>query len=166
MQPAAALDPALSRTLAWALTRGTPHPYDMGARGPRSHLRARPSFAHLRRIDSETRSPDDEVMDELGAVARMGTARLRALVIPPRRCRACGVELEDRPGRGRPRVWCDAHRTAIGRRPPDRVCAGCGVSLDGRRRQAIVCGERCASRAKCERARRRAVTPDMARGRP
>jgi hypothetical protein len=45
MQPAAALDPALSRTLAWALTRGTPHPYDMGARGPRSVLHARPSFA-------------------------------------------------------------------------------------------------------------------------
>ena len=86
------------------------------------------------------------VMDDLEAVARMGTAQLRALVIPPRHCRACGVELEDRPGRGRQPVWCEAHRTAIGRRPAGRVCPGCGVPLDGRRRQAIVCGERCRSR--------------------
>ena len=86
------------------------------------------------------------VMDELEAVARMGTAQLRALVIPPRQCRGCGVELAARPGRGRPLVWCEAHRTAIGRRPAGRVCGGCGVSLDGRRRQAMVCGERCRSR--------------------
>ena len=77
-------------------------------------------------------------MDDLEAVARMGTAQLRALVTPPRHCRPCGVELEDRPGPGRPLVWCEAHRTAIGRRPTGRVCAGCGVSLDGRRRQTIV----------------------------
>ena len=86
------------------------------------------------------------VMDELEAVARMGTAQLRALVTPPRRCRGCGVELEARPGRGRPLVWCEAHRTAIGRRPTGRVCPGCGVSLDGRRRQAVACCERCRSR--------------------
>ena len=43
-------------------------------------------------------------MDDLEAVARMGTARLRSLVTRPRHgCRGCGVELEDRPGRGRPR---------------------------------------------------------------
>jgi hypothetical protein len=92
------------------------------------------------------------VMDELEAVARMGMAQLWALVIPPRQCRHCGIELEARPGRGRPLVWCEAHRTAIGRRPVGRVCAGCGVSLDGRRRQAIVCGERCASRLRRARA--------------
>ena len=74
-------------------------------------------------------------MDDLEAMARMATAQLRALVTPPRHCRHCGVELKDRPGPGRPAVWCEAHRTAIGRRPRRRVCVGCGVSLDGRRRQ-------------------------------
>ncbi len=54
-------------------------------------------------------------MDDLEALARMATAHLRALVIPPRRCRHCGVDLEDRPGPGRPPVWCQAHRTAVGR---------------------------------------------------
>jgi hypothetical protein len=90
------------------------------------------------------------VMDDLEALARMGTARLRALLTSPRRCRACGVELEDRPGPGRPLVWCEAHRTAVGRRPVGRACAGCGNSLDGRRRQAIVCGARCRSRDRRE----------------
>ena len=86
-------------------------------------------------------------MDDLEAVARIGTAQLRAaLVIPRRFCRQCGVELEAGPGPGRPPVWCEAHRTAIVRRPTGRVCAGCGASLDGRRRQAVVCGERCRSR--------------------
>jgi len=44
--------------------------------------------------------------------------------------------------------WTSAWRTATSRRPAlsGRVCAGCGVSLDGRRRQAVVCGERCRSR--------------------
>jgi hypothetical protein len=89
------------------------------------------------------------VMDDLEAVARMGTAQLRAAVVIPRRsCRHCGVELEDRPGAGRPAAWCEAHRTAAGRRPVGRVCAGCGVSFDGRRRQAMVCGERCRSRVR------------------
>ena len=89
------------------------------------------------------------VMDDLEAVARMGTAQLRAaLVIPPRQFRHCGVELADRPGPGRPLVWCELHRTAVGRRPDGRVCAGCGVSLEGRRRQTIVCGERCRSRVR------------------
>jgi hypothetical protein len=99
-------------------------------------------------MDAETRSLDGMmvVMDGLEAVARMGTAELRVLVIPRRQCRACGVELDVRPGLGRPPVWCEAHSTAIGRRPAGRVCAGCGVSLDGRRRQAVVCGERCRSR--------------------
>ena len=92
-------------------------------------------------------------MDDLKTLARMGTARLRGLVIPPRRCRACGVEREDRSGRGRPPVWCEIHRTAIGRRPAGRVCADCGVSLDGRRRQAMVCGERCRSRFRREKNR-------------
>ena len=73
------------------------------------------------------------VIDDLEALARIGTAQLRALVIAPRQSRACGVELEARPGRGRPLVWCEAHRTAIGRRLVGRVCPGCGVSLDGRR---------------------------------
>jgi hypothetical protein len=86
------------------------------------------------------------VMDDLEALARMNTARLRALVVSPRHCRHCGIELEARPGPGRSLVWCEAHRTAIGRRPPDRVCPGSGASLDGRRRQAVVCGERCRSR--------------------
>lgn len=85
-------------------------------------------------------------MDDLEVWARMGTAQLRALVIPPRHCRHCGVELEARPGPGRPLIWRETHRTAIGRRPAGRVCAGCGASLDGRRRQAVVCGERCRSR--------------------
>jgi hypothetical protein len=92
-------------------------------------------------------------MDELVSVARMGTARLRALVIPPRQCRACGVELGDRPGRGRLLVWCEAHRTAIDRRPAGRVCAACGVSIDGRRPQAVVCSERCRSRIRRQRHR-------------
>ena len=87
------------------------------------------------------------VMDDLEAVARMATAQLRAaLVIPRRYCRARGVELEARRGPGRPLAWCEAHRTAIGRRPTGRVCDGCGVSLAGRRRQTVVCGERCRSR--------------------
>jgi hypothetical protein len=105
-------------------------------------------FRHFDRIDAETRSPEGMmvVMDDLEALARMGTARLRALVVPPRRCRGCGVELEDRAGRGRPLVWCEIHLTASGRRPTGCVCAGCGVSLDGRRRQTVVCGERCRSR--------------------
>ncbi len=135
---------------------GYPHVGDIGARGPRSHLHARPSFAHLRRIDAETRSPAGMmvVMDDLEALARMGTAQLRALVTPPRRCRHCGVELADRPGRGRPLVWCETHRTVTGRRLAGRVCAGCGASLDGRRRQAIVCDERC--RARSRRRMRRA----------
>jgi hypothetical protein len=34
-------------------------------------------------------------MDDLETVARMATAQLRALVGPTRRCRACGIELED-----------------------------------------------------------------------
>ena len=137
------------RALSPALTRGTHMLGTSMPAGPRSVLHARPSFAHLRRIDAETRSPDGMmvVMDELEAVARMGTAQLRALVIPPRRCRHCGVELADRPGRGRPLVWCEAHRTAVSRRPSGRVCLGCGVSLDGRRRQTIVCGERAARAA-------------------
>ena len=63
-----------------------------------------------------------------------------------RHCRARGVELEARRGPGRPLAWCEAHRTAIGRRPTGRVCDGCGVSLAGRRRQTVVCGERCRSR--------------------
>ena len=80
----------------------------------------------------------------LEAMAHVGTAQLgRLLVIPRRHCRHCGVELEDRPGPGRPPVWCEAHRTAIGRRPARHICAGCGVPLDGRRRQAVVCGSRC-----------------------
>jgi hypothetical protein len=42
----------------------------------------------------------DDVMDDLEAVARKGAAQLwAALVIPRRHCRACRVELEDRPGR-------------------------------------------------------------------
>ena len=93
---------------------GYPQGADMGARGPRSVLRTRPSFAESGRIDAETRSPDAMmiVMDDLEAVARMGTAQLRAaLVIPPRQCRHCGVELADRPGPGRPLVWC-ANSTA------------------------------------------------------
>jgi hypothetical protein len=71
----------------------------MGARGPRRTLRARPSFADLRRIDAETRSPDGMLtaMDDLEAVARMGTAQLRVMVIPRRHCRVCGVELEAAP---------------------------------------------------------------------
>jgi hypothetical protein len=93
------------------------------------------------------------LMDDLGAVARMGTARLRALVIPPRQCRGCGVELETRPGRGRLLVWCEAHRTAIGRRPVGRICPGCGIPLDGRRRQTVVCCERCRSRNRRQRQR-------------
>ncbi|MGD8487370.1 MAG: hypothetical protein PVH07_12105 [Chloroflexota bacterium] len=97
--------------------------------------------------------------DEL-TLARMATAQLRGLVTPPRHCRQCGVELEDRPGRGRPVVWCEAHRTAIGRRPAGRVCGGCGVSLDGRRRQTIVCGERYRSRL------RRRRTPPPTRSAP
>jgi hypothetical protein len=48
------------------------------------------------------------VMDDLEAVARMGTAQLRALLIPPHQCRECGIELEVGPGRGRPLVWCEA----------------------------------------------------------
>ena len=62
-------------------------------------------------------------MDDLEAVARMATAQLRAtLFIPCRSCRQCGVELAARPGAGRPSVWSEAHRTAIGRRPTGRVC--------------------------------------------
>ena len=87
-------------------------------------------------------------MDELEALARMGTAQLRALVVPRRHCRACGVELEALSGPGRPAVWCAAHRGAIGRRPTGGVCPGCGVSLDGRRRQTIVCGDRFRSRVR------------------
>ena len=52
------------------------------------------------------------VMDDLEAPARMGTAQLRALVAPRRQCRRCGVELEARPGRGRPLVWREGHRSA------------------------------------------------------
>ena len=132
MQPAAALDPALSRTLAWALTRGTPHPYDMDARRPRRTLRARPSFAILGRIDGETRSPGGMmiVMDDLEVMARMATAQLRALFTPPRHSRHSGIELEDRPGPGRSAVWCEAHRTASGRRLIGRLCAGYGRSLE------------------------------------
>ncbi len=80
----------------------------MGVGGPRSVRRTRPSFAESRRIDAETRSPDGMlvVMDDLEAMARMGTAQLQALVTPRRRCHGCGVELEARPGRGRPLVWC------------------------------------------------------------
>ena len=90
-------------------------------------------------------------MDDLEVVARMGTAQLRALVAPRRRCRECGVELEAHPGRGRPPEWCEIHRSAVGRsavgrRPAGRVCQGCGVLRDGRRPQTIVCGERCRSR--------------------
>jgi hypothetical protein len=88
-------------------------------------------------------------MDDLEALARMGMAQLRAaLVIPHRHCSACGVKLEARLGPGRPLVWCETHLTAIGRRPGGRVCAGCGVPLDGRRRQAMVCGERRRSRVR------------------
>lgn len=92
-------------------------------------------------------------MSDLEGAARVATARLRALVIPRRQCRQCGVELEARPGRGRPMVWCEAHGTATGRRPAGRVCEGCGDGLDGRRRQAMVCGSRCASRLRRARAR-------------
>lgn len=82
-------------------------------------------------------------------------ATLRSLVIPPRRCRACGAQLPDHVGPGRPRVWCDEHSTAVGRRPAGRVCLVCGACLDGRRRQTIVCRPRCASRLKRQRARAR-----------
>ena len=66
-------------------------------------------------------------------------------------CLHCGGRLPAMPGPGRPRAWCDAHHP---RRPAaaGRACAGCGASLDGRRRQTIVCGERCrpnASRSPC-----------------
>ena len=150
-EPAAAASPAVSR----APTRGTHRALTWAPGGPRRTLRARPSFAILGRIDTETRSPDGMmvVMDDLEAVARLATAQLRALVTPPRHCRHCGVELEDRPSPGRPLVWCEAHRTAIGRRPSGRVCPGCGVSLDGRRRQTIACSERCRSRLRRRRIR-------------
>jgi hypothetical protein len=66
-------------------------------------------------------------------------------LVGPDRCKGCGVELPPMPGPGRPRVWCDEHhpRRQV---PQGRFCPGCGVSLDGRRRQAIVCGERYRSR--------------------
>ena len=52
---------------------GYPQGADVGARGPRRTLRARPSFADLGRIDAETRSRDGMMvgMDDLEAVARM-----------------------------------------------------------------------------------------------
>ena len=101
---------------------------------------------------------------KLGHVSRARLAAERWAVAPrrwppPRRCR-CLVGGPHRPG-SLPALWCRAatdawpwQATRLVRRAPSpaagaqsgRVCAGCGVSLDGRRRQAIVCGERCRSR--------------------
>jgi hypothetical protein len=151
VEPTAALDPALSRTLTWAPTRDTHMALTWAPGGPRKHSRARPSF------------PNHAVSAKLGRMSRREVAEVRwAIVmangmrpadieawwealIGPDRCQRCNVELPPMPGPGRPRVWCDEHHP---RRPAPagRVCVGCGASLDGRRRQTVVCSERCRSR--------------------
>jgi hypothetical protein len=42
-------------------------------------------------------------------VAASATIALRAILAPRRHCPACGVELPNLGGWGRPRRWCDAH---------------------------------------------------------